>query len=145
MSSGFLLYGSTGFTGDLIAREAIQRGLRPVLAGRNPAKVEAQARELGLDCRVLNLNDTAALGRAVGEVGAVLNCAGPFIHTCKSMLEACLKEGTHYLDITGEIPVFEMLAACDAEARTRGVTLLPGAGRLSDTSPGLWRRFRIGV
>jgi len=128
MSSSFLLFGSTGYSGDLIAREAIQRGLQPILAGRNPVKVEAQARELGVDYRILNLNDFEALSKAVAEVGVVLNCAGPFIHTCKPMLEACLKVGTHYLDITGEIPVYELLAARDADARSRSVTLLPGVG-----------------
>ncbi len=126
--TNFLLYGSTGFTGDLMARLAVQRGLRPILAGRNRVKIEAQARELGLDCRVFELNDAAALERAVGEVAAVLNCAGPFLYTAKPIVEACLKVGTHYLDITGEYPVFEMIVARDEQARARGVTLLPAVG-----------------
>jgi short subunit dehydrogenase-like uncharacterized protein len=128
MSRPFLLYGSTGFNGDLIARQAVGRGLRPVLAGRNRAKVEAQAAELGLDCRVFDLSDSSPLEQAVADVGAVLHCAGPFAQTAPPMLAACLKTGRHYLDITGELPVFEALAARDGEARAAGTTLLPGMG-----------------
>ncbi len=124
----FLLYGSTGFTGDLMARLAVRRGLPPILAGRNREKVETQAGNLGLDCRVIDLTDAAGLQKTVGEVSAVLSTAGPFLRTARPMMEACLQAGTHYLDITGEIPVFEMAAARDGEARARGVTLLPGAG-----------------
>jgi short subunit dehydrogenase-like uncharacterized protein len=123
-----MLYGSNGFTGDLIARLAVQRGLKPILAGRSRQKIEDQAIELGLDYRVFDLADRSAALQAVGEVGAVLNCAGPFLYTAEPMMEACLEKGTHYLDITGEIPIFEMAAARDARALERTVTLLPGVG-----------------
>ena len=59
---------------------------------------------------------------------AVLHCAGPFAHTSRPMADACLRVGTHYLDITGEAAVFEALAARSAEARAAGVMLLPGTG-----------------
>jgi short subunit dehydrogenase-like uncharacterized protein len=58
----------------------------------------------------------------------VLHCAGPFVHTSRQMADACLRTRTHYLDITGEIAVFEALAACDAEARAAGIMVLPGVG-----------------
>ncbi|MGE5139403.1 MAG: saccharopine dehydrogenase family protein, partial [Rudaea sp.] len=118
----------TGFTGNLVARLAVQRSLHPLLAGRNREKVEHQAGELGLDCRVFGVDDSGALKRALGEVGAVLNCAGPFAYTARPMMDGCLQAGTHYLDITGELPIYEAAAARDAEAQTRGVTLLPGVG-----------------
>jgi short subunit dehydrogenase-like uncharacterized protein len=44
------------------------------------------------------------------------------------MVEACLRTGTHYLDLTGELPVYEALAARDVEAKARGIMLLPGVG-----------------
>ena len=44
------------------------------------------------------------------------------------MVDACLHTGTHYLDLTGEIPVYEAIASRDAEAKARGVMLLPGTG-----------------
>lgn len=128
MPASFLLYGATGYTGMLTARAAVQRGLRPILAGRNRAKVTALAGELGLDHRVLALDELAALETELAEVPVVLNCAGPFIHTYRPLVETCLRTGTHYLDITGELAVFAAIAALDAEARRAGVMLLPGAG-----------------
>lgn len=128
MNPSFLLYGSNGYTGRLIARHAVGHGLRPILAGRNREEIEAQAAELELPHRVASLDDPAALDAALGEVSVVLHCAGPFAHTFRSMADACLRTGTHYLDITGEIEVFEALAARDAEAREAGIMLLPGAG-----------------
>jgi len=44
------------------------------------------------------------------------------------MVKGCLRAGAHYLDITGEIEVFESLAALDAAARDAGIMVLPGAG-----------------
>ena len=123
-----LIYGSTGYTGDLIARLAVERGLKPILAGRNQQKVQNQAKELGLDYRVFDLSDTAALTAALNEVSVVLHCAGPFSHTWKPMVGACLATQTHYIDITGEIAVFESCAALDQQAREAGIMLLPGAG-----------------
>ena len=128
MSSDFLLYGAYGFVGAEIARLAVEQGLRPLLAGRDATQVKALAAELGLEQRVFGLDDPSALDRALGEVSLALHCAGPFIHTYKAMADACLRAGVHYLDITGEIPVYAALAAWDAQARARRVMLLPGAG-----------------
>jgi short subunit dehydrogenase-like uncharacterized protein len=126
--STFLLYGANGYTGRLIAAEAVQRGLRPILAGRNEPALHELADRLGLEHRVLGLDDSAALDAALRDTGSVLHCAGPFAHTWRPMADACLRTRAHYLDITGEIEVFEALAVRDGEARDRGVMLLPGAG-----------------
>jgi len=118
-----MIYGATGYTGSLIAREAVKRGERPILAGRNAEAVEALARELGLEWRAFDLDKIDLSG-----VELVLHCAGPFIHTSKPMVRACLDAGVHYVDITGEIAVFEAIFRKNDEAVQRGVTLLPGAG-----------------
>jgi len=123
-----LLYGATGYTGRLIAGMAAATGLRPVLAGRDPAGVAKVAAALGLPFRVFPLDDPAALRAGLEGITAVLHCAGPFSRTSRPMAGACLSAGAHYLDITGEIEVFEQLAARDAEARAAGVTFLPGVG-----------------
>lgn len=124
----FLIYGANGYTGSLIAREAVQRGLQPVLAGRNAAEIAALAAELKLAHRTFALDDSAAVDEALGQVSVVLHCAGPFRHTYKPMVESCLRTRTHYLDITGEIEVFEAIARRDEEAKAKNVMLLPGAG-----------------
>lgn len=124
----FLLYGSYGYTGQLIAGLAVAKGLRPLLAGRNEKRLRAQSAALGLDYRAFPLDDARALYAALEETSAVLHCAGPFVHTFRQMAEACLVTRRHYVDISGEIPGFEALANMDEDARRAGVMLLPGAG-----------------
>lgn len=119
----WLLYGANGYTGELIAREAVRRGMRPVLAGRNREAIEKLATELECETRLFDLNKPD-----LSDIKLVLHCAGPFIQTSKPMVDACLAAGVHYLDITGEIGVFESIHARNDEAVARGVTLLPGVG-----------------
>lgn len=128
MTSPYLIYGANGYTGALIAREAARRSHRPVLAGRNVEAVRGLAGELGLDHRAFSLDDPRAVDEGLKGMTAVLHCAGPFIRTFQPMVDACLRARTHYLDVTGEIDVFERLAARDADARAAGVMLLPGVG-----------------
>ncbi|MEQ1752619.1 MAG: saccharopine dehydrogenase NADP-binding domain-containing protein [Micropepsaceae bacterium] len=123
-----LIYGATGYTGKLTARAAKAQGLSPILAGRSAEKVRAVADELGFEWRAFDLSDTQKLESALAEVAVVLHIAGPFSSTSKQMADACLRTTTHYLDITGEVSVFESLAARDAEAKLAGVMLLPGVG-----------------
>jgi short subunit dehydrogenase-like uncharacterized protein len=125
---GVLIYGSNGYTGRLIAARALERGVRPVLAGRSAAAIRQQAADLGLEHRVFSLDDVSATTDGLAEMRVVMHCAGPFSRTSAPMADACLRARTHYLDITGEIAVFEALAARDADAQARGVMLLPGVG-----------------
>jgi saccharopine dehydrogenase (NAD+, L-lysine-forming) len=123
---GWLLYGANGFTGQLIAEEAVRRGLRPVLAGRDAKAVTGLADRLGLASKVFSLEDDVE--RAIDGFAAVVLAAGPFSGTSARMVEACIATGTHYLDINGDISVFEQIFARAAEAEQRGCVLLPGVG-----------------
>lgn len=123
-----MVYGANGYTGRLIAQLAGQRGERPVLAGRSAEKLEPLAREFGLEHRAVPLDDQERLCEALGDVDAVVHCAGPFSVTSEPMVDACLATGTHYVDITGEIDVFERIFTRDGEAKRAGIVLLPGAG-----------------
>ncbi|MBO1347819.1 MAG: saccharopine dehydrogenase NADP-binding domain-containing protein [Hormoscilla sp. GUM202] len=123
-----LLYGANGYTGSLIARLAVQLGLRPILAGRNESKIKPLAAYLNLEYCSLALDDAMTLEAELQDVVAVLHCAGPFQQTWKPMVTACLRTKTHYLDITGEWMVLEAIAALDREAKAAGVMLLPGVG-----------------
>ncbi len=127
-SNSFLLYGANGYTGELIARYADQYNVQPILAGRRKEVIEPLAAKLNLPYRVFDLNDTVALLAALKEVKAVIHAAGPFHFTAKQMVDACLQTGTHYLDINGDISVFEMIKQYDAAAKKAGIMLLPGAG-----------------
>jgi len=128
MNSKFLLYGSYGFVGKVIAELAIKRGLHPILSGRDEVKLSAQAQRLGLKYRVFNLDDSILMDAALKDVPVVLHCAGPYLRTSKLMVDGCLRTNTHYLDLTGEIPVYESLATCDDEAKAKAVMILPGVG-----------------
>jgi short subunit dehydrogenase-like uncharacterized protein len=123
-----MIYGANGYTGELIAREAVSRGLRPILAGRTAAKVEQLAASLGLQARVFDLASAAATSRSVEGMGLVLHCAGPFSATAAPMMTACLATRAHYLDITGEISVFEHARTLEAAARAAGIAVCPGVG-----------------
>jgi len=123
----WMIYGANGYTGRLIAQEARQRGLSPILAGRSDA-VAALAQQLGCVHRRFGLDDPDEVRAGLDGIGLVLHCAGPFSATAAPMLEGCLAAGAHYLDITGEIDVFAHCHAQDARARERGIVVLPGAG-----------------
>ena len=124
----FLLYGAYGYTGKLIVEWAKKKNWQLLLAGRSEAPLHALSEASGFPYSTFDLNNSAALDTALGTVPIVLHAAGPFIHTARPMMEACLRTGTHYLDITGEIDVFELAHGLDARARAAGITLLPGVG-----------------
>lgn len=126
--NNFLIYGVYGYTGELIARFAAERGMKPVVAGRNGAKVAAIADRFGFESRVFGLEDNEKLDAALTDVDFVLHCAGPFSITSRAMVEACLRTKRHYLDITGEITVFEACAQYDKKASDAGIMVMPGVG-----------------
>jgi len=124
----WLLYGATGYTGELIAREAVRRGMRPILAGRSRSKVEKLAKELHCPHAVFSLDDHTTMLSSMQNVAAVLHCAGPFSATARSMMQACLASHVHYFDITGEIDVFELAHSVHDKAQRSGIVLCPGVG-----------------
>jgi saccharopine dehydrogenase (NAD+, L-lysine-forming) len=124
----WMIYGAYGYTGRLVAALAAERGELPVIAGRDGRRLRELGERFELEHRTVDLSDPAALRAALKGIDVVAHCAGPFSSTSEPMVDACLATGTHYLDITGEIDVFEAVLARNEEARTSGVVLLPGAG-----------------
>ncbi|WP_436934193.1 saccharopine dehydrogenase family protein [Halovenus marina] len=120
-----LVYGAYGYTGKRIARELTARDVDIVVAGRNGTKTRGLGFQLGVESCVFDLGEVA---ERLDGVDILLNCAGPVSRTYEPLVAACLDTGTHYLDITGELPVFEAIAARDREAERAGVCLLPGVG-----------------
>ncbi len=126
--TAWMIYGANGYTGRLVAQEAKRQGLAPILAGRDPAAIEALAGELALPWRAFALGDVAATRRALANVAVVANCAGPFSATSGPMIAACIVAHTHYIDITGEIDAFVAAERQHAAARVAGIVLCPGVG-----------------
>lgn len=128
MKNKILLYGANGYTGKLIARYAHEYHLQPVLAGRKEVEIKELADQLHLPYLIFSLDDEPALLNALKDIGVVIHAAGPFVYTAKHMVEACIATGTHYIDINGDISVFEFIKRYDAKAKAANVILLPGAG-----------------
>ena len=127
-NNSFLLYGANGYTGELIARYAAGYNLQPILAGRRENVLKPLAAKLNYPYKVFDINNEPALLAALKEVKVVVNAAGPFQFTARQMIEGCLKTATHYLDINGDIAVFEMIKTYDAIAKQAAIMVLPGAG-----------------
>ena len=105
--------------------------------------------------RVAAVEDARGVRALLADAKVLLNLAGPFSATAEALGDACLDTATHYLDVTGEIEVFERLHARDARARDAGIMLLPGVGfavvpsdclarHAADLLPGA-RYLRIGL
>jgi short subunit dehydrogenase-like uncharacterized protein len=128
MGHKILVYGSYGYTGDLIARFAKEDGVEVVLSGRNADRLRGQAERYGFDFVPADLSHPEPIRKALRNADVVIHCAGPFSHTYEAMARACLDTGTHYTDITGEAEVYEGLWAMDEDAKRAGIMLLPGTG-----------------
>ncbi|RMB13045.1 saccharopine dehydrogenase family protein [Eilatimonas milleporae] len=128
MKKPILLYGATGYTGRLIARTAKTRGVTLRLAGRNAEKLRVLSQETGFDWTAFPVSDGATISRALEASALLLSAAGPFSATAAPLMDACIAAGISYLDITGEIDVFETAAGRDAPARQAGITIMPGVG-----------------
>lgn len=122
-----MVYGATGHTGRFVVEELLRRGLAPVLGGRDADRLAAvSSRHPGLEHRVVGLDDVDLLREATAGVGAVINCAGPFLDTAFPLASAVVSAGAHYLDVTAEQPVVQQLyRALDAPARQAGVAVVP--------------------
>lgn len=129
MHHKILLYGANGYTGRLILDELLKQQLQPtLLAGRNEQALRDMAARYALEYEVCSASDFASLLKEHKNLELVINAAGPFVKTAATIANACIENGMHYIDITGEIAVFQQLLAMHEKAKERGVMLLPGAG-----------------
>ncbi len=126
--SSWMIYGANGHSGDQAARIALRRGEHPILAGRNEKVLASLGKELQLPIRVFDLDNTENVAQQLNDINTVLCCAGPFIHTTKAMLPACEKSHTNYIDITGELDVFEWVHNHSERWQAASIVALPGAG-----------------
>lgn len=127
-----ILQGATGFTGQLAAEELALRapsGLRWAVAGRDKIRTAALAQRLGVGAVVADGLSTSATAALASRTRVVISCAGPFTRYGPHLAAACVAQGTHYADISGELPWIEKLirehhSSCVA----KGLTMLPACG-----------------
>ena len=123
-----MVYGVTGFCGGAIAARLLGAGRDVMLAGRDAAAVEAVAGTLRAPFRAFDLRQPHHIDAGLAGVAVVVHAAGPFQDTARPMMEACVRMGAHYLDVSGEWPVFAEAESQGPGARAAGVMLMPGVG-----------------
>ncbi len=129
-----VLFGASGFVGRqttaYFARHAGR--LRWAVAGRTAERLDAVRRECGATAAgliVADASDAAALDALAAQTRVVLSTAGPFARHGSELVAACVRHGTHYVDITGETPwVREMIERHHDAAARSGTRIVPGCG-----------------
>lgn len=124
-----LIYGITGYTGELIAQELHRRGWKHItIAGRNKNKTKSIAEKYKLNWCSFNIHNRQEVESNIKPYKVILNCAGPFIETLSPLIDVCIENSIHYLDITGEADVFLKLMRLNNKAKEANCMLLPGVG-----------------
>lgn len=130
MSGRIVLFGATGYTGELTARALVDRGAEPTLAGRDPGALERLATELGgLDTAVADAErPDGTIAERLDPADVLVTTVGPFGLLGGPALLAAVEAGAHYLDSTGEAPFIRHVFR-DLGPRAAGrCALLPAFG-----------------
>ena len=124
------VFGAYGHTGKFVVTELLKRGLTPVLSGRSKDKLEAIGSKYPhLKICPASIDNPNELDNALEGSTAVINCAGPFLDTATALIEAALRNGIHYLDMTAEQQsVLNTYERFTFEAKDKGIVILPAMG-----------------
>lgn len=145
-----IVYGATGFTGQLVAayllREyGVGRDLRWAIAGRNATKLESVRAELGdaaaaLPMIVADSSDKAAVADIARQTRVVLTTVGPYALYGSELVAACVDAGTDYCDLAGEVQwIRRMIDMHNERARETGARIVHCCGFDSIPSDmGVW-------
>ncbi|MDQ0968667.1 short subunit dehydrogenase-like uncharacterized protein [Flavobacterium sp. W4I14] len=127
-SNKMLLYGAAGYTGKIIAARAKELNLDFEIAGREADRIQELATDLGVPYHVFTVDDQHAWQLALAGKKVLINAAGPFQHTAQQAIDACLRAGVHYLDISAELETYKLAESLDDRAKEAGIQLMSGAG-----------------
>jgi short subunit dehydrogenase-like uncharacterized protein len=130
-----VLYGAAGFTGRQTVAYFAQHApadLRWAIAGRHRARLDAARAESGaqaVEILIADSRDQATVDAVVSRTRLVLNTAGPFALYGTPVVDACVRFGTHYVDITGETPwVHDLISRYHERAAAAGTRIIPCCG-----------------
>lgn len=130
-----VLYGASSFTGkqtvQYFAQYVALGEVRVAIAGRNREKLESVKAQIGVNVDVLvaDSEDQIAIDAIVSQTRVLLNTAGPFAFYGNAIVDACVRLGTHYVDITGETPwVRELCDRYHDKAASNGTRIIPLCG-----------------
>lgn len=132
-----VLFGATGFVGALVAEHVARHappGLRVALAGRSRSRL-AELRDglpgpaAGWPLVVVDASDETALAALAAGTRVVVTTVGPYLEHGLPLVAACARSGTHYADLTGEVPFLRQVAdELDGVARASGARLVHACG-----------------
>ncbi|MDB4839598.1 saccharopine dehydrogenase NADP-binding domain-containing protein [Amylibacter sp.] len=129
-----VLYGASGFTGQLVAEylASAHTDLQWAIAGRNQQKLERCRRELGepdLPILIADSDDATQLKAMALQAKVIISTVGPYARHGSLLLETCAREGTHYCDLTGEAQwMAAVYASVDPLAKASGARLVHCCG-----------------
>jgi short subunit dehydrogenase-like uncharacterized protein len=131
MAGRIVLFGATGYTGELAARALVDRSARPVLAARSRGRLEALAADLGgdLETATADVSEPATVRALVERGDVLLTTVGPFARFGVPAVEAAIDAGATYIDSTGE-PAFirRIFEQWGPRAEASGAALLTAMG-----------------
>jgi len=146
-SQKLMIYGAYGYTAELMLNliRNNDNSLLPhlVLAGRSKDKLTAVIKDMQWqdiikpnNVRCFSVDDSQKIDEHIKDVQVVLNCAGPFSQTAYTMIQACVRNGVSYLDITGEWKITEYALNSESpetkqlqqEADKKGISIIPASG-----------------
>jgi len=140
-SLDLVLFGATGFTGQLVAehiyaREGAGSKIVWALAGRNEDKLSAVRRTLQghapkrpLELVVADSADKASLDELARRSRVICSTVGPYARYGSELVAACARHGTHYCDLSGEVPwIARMIAQHHAAAQASGARIVHCCG-----------------
>jgi short subunit dehydrogenase-like uncharacterized protein len=127
---GIWVFGATGLSGRGVVRELVDRGADVVLVGRDRSKLAAVSESVGGSVGIRVIADLAELIRLIPieKPGVVVNAVGPYSATSVPLARACIAAEVHYLDQANEFEPVRDLLELDDEGRSKGVTVVTGAG-----------------
>ena len=131
MASRIVVFGATGYTGRLTVEALVARGVRPVLAARDPVKLGKLANELGgdLETQMADVDRPASVASLVEEGDVLVATVGPFTRWGDAAAEAAISKGAHYLDSTGEPPfIRKVFERYGPRAQAAGIGMLTAFG-----------------
>lgn len=127
-----VVFGATGVTGRRVAAYLAEQGARWAAAARDAGKLERILAEDGVvapEAIVADVGDPESLAAMARRARMILNLVGPYTLYGEPVIEACVANGAHYADLTGEIPfVRRMVDAYDARAQEAGVKIVEVCG-----------------
>ncbi|KAL8943516.1 MAG: hypothetical protein Q9216_001051 [Gyalolechia sp. 2 TL-2023] len=134
-----VLLGATGYTGKLCAEHITKNlptDLRWAVSGRSHERLSAVVEEIksynpdriqpAVEVVTLTLDDLRSLAQ---KSRLILNTVGPYFRYSSPVVQACAETGTHYLDVTGELPwVYEMVQKYHDVAKVNNAIIIPEIG-----------------